>query len=111
RAEWVAKWEVERDTCKFHGGPVSECGDDERDWFPQLVVCQPSMQLEAAKRRFALLHEERPYHDGTMTLWSEKPSPSYPFHFSDGASIFLAEKDYGLGGDFLGQGLPLGEST
>ena len=59
------------------------------------------MQLEAAKRRFAALHEVRPYHDGTMTVWMEKPSRMTPFHYADGVSIFLAPEELGLGGDFL----------
>ena len=109
RAEWVTRWEVKRDTCKFHGGPKSECGDDDRDWFPQLTICQPSMQLAAAQARYADLHDKKPFHNGRMVDghfvdWSDKRSPDYPYHWSDGASIWLAPTDLGLGGDFLEQG-------
>jgi hypothetical protein len=110
RAEWVTRWEVKRDTCKFHGGPKSECGDDDRDWFPQLSICQPSMQLEAAKARYEQIHSERPFHDGTLTpdghfaRWSKTRSADYPYHWSDGVGIFLAPVDLGLGGDFLEMG-------
>lgn len=102
--DWIADDELERDTCQFHGGPRSECGDDERDWFPQLSICQPSMQLEAAKRRFERLHQDRPYHDGTMTLWAKDSSDAFPFHYADGVSVWMAPVDLGLGGDFLEQG-------
>lgn len=110
RAEWVARWEVERDTCKFHGGPRSECADDDRDWFPQLTICQPSMQLAAAEARYMLLHTEEPYHDGVMVdghfvNWSDKQSLDFPYSVTDGASIWIAPQDLGFGGDFLEQGL------
>lgn len=62
------------------------------------------MQLEAARTRYQLLHEERPYHDGSRANWAKEPSLEFPFHFTDGASISLAEEDLGLGGDFLEQG-------
>lgn len=105
----MTRWEVKRDTCQFHGGPKSECADDDRDWFPQLTICQPSMQLEAAKARYAELHAEAPYHNGRMVDghfvdWSKERTENYPYHWADGASIWLAPTDLGLGGDFLEQG-------
>lgn len=99
--EWIADYEIEQTTCKTHGGPVSECGDDERDWFPQLIVCHPTMQLEAAKSMYGDLHQERPFHSGDMTQWARTRSPEFPFHWSDGASIFISPTDHGFGGDFL----------
>jgi hypothetical protein len=64
------------------------------------------MELAAAQRLYQLLHEKRPYHDGVMVdghfvNWAEEPSPQFPYHMHDGASIWVSPVDYGLGGDFL----------
>ena len=99
---WIALWERERLTCPVHHGPVDECPDDQRDWFPQRRVCWPTAQLEAAKRLYAAIHEDRPYHDGSFNRWAEKPSHEYPFHYADGVSIYLAETDENPEDDFLG---------
>jgi hypothetical protein len=102
----IAVYEIEKDRCQFHGGPYSECGDDERDWFPQLSVCHPTMQLKFAQRRFEKLHEDEPYHDGYFRFWSKEPTKRCPFHYTDGATIFLSPEDLNLGGDFLKQQEP-----
>lgn len=98
--EWIAAWEAERNTCAFHGGPVGECEDDERDWFPQMSVCWPTAQLEAAKRRYASLHDKEPFTDGGGQ-WAEKPSLAFPFHFSDGVRFWLSPFDLNPDDDFL----------
>lgn len=74
------------------------------------------MQLAASQRLYQLLHEKQPYHDGVMedghfVNWSDTPSPEYPFHWSDGASIYMAPIDLGLGGDFLGRSVPGGQQV
>lgn len=97
----IAKWESERTTCKFHGGPLDECADDERDWFPQRMVCQPTMQLQAAMALYADLHEERPFHDGTFQNWAKERSRAFPFRFDDGVSFYLAETDVDPEDNFL----------
>lgn len=100
--EWIAAWETERTTCHFHGGPVSECGDDERDWFPQRTICWPTAQLEAAKRRYAMLHADEQYTDG-LGGWAKDASIQFPFHYSDGVSFWLSRVDLTPDDDFLGQ--------
>lgn len=62
------------------------------------------MQKLAAQRRFNRLHSEKPWHDGSMTNWTEKPTDETPFNYEDGTAIWLSERDLGLGGDFLQQG-------
>lgn len=49
--------------------------------------------MEAAKRLFSLLHEERPYHNGDFTGWSKEPSVSTPFHYGDGHRFYMAPVD------------------
>lgn len=107
--EWIAEWEIDRETCPVHGGPLSECGDDDRDWFPQRHVCQPAMQLRGAERIYGLLHEDMPFHDGTFTRWAAKPSRAFPFHYLDGVTIWLSPADTDPDDDFLGA-IPADES-
>lgn len=66
------------------------------------------MQQQMAQRRWDLLHEKAPYHDGTFTLWSDKPTPVCPFHYSDGVTIWVSPDDLTPDDDFLEQGLPDG---
>lgn len=80
---------------------MSECGDDEKDWFPQMSVCWPTAQLEAAKGLYAALHEDKPYHDGSFKRWAKERSHSTAFHFSDGVSFYLSEADDPDAEDFL----------
>lgn len=70
-----------------------------------MSVCWPTAQLEAAKRRYELLHENEPYHDGNGH-WAEKPSLDYPFHLSDGTSFWMSPVDLSPDDDFLGQSVP-----
>lgn len=85
-------------TCKFHGGPLSECEDDDKDWFPQLTICRPTATREAARALYAKLHEELPFTDGNGN-WSKERSWDNPYHFLDGATIWLSDVDTG-GPDF-----------
>lgn len=81
---------------------MSECGDDERDWFPQRSVCWPTAQLKAAERLYEKQHEERPYHDGSFSEWASQPSLDYPFHYMDGVSFWLSPVDLNPEDDWLG---------
>lgn len=85
----------------MHGGPFDECPDDQRDWFPQRRICWPSAQLAAANRKYDELHKDRPYHDGSETVWSETPTVLTPFHYRDGVTIFLAATELNPDDDFL----------
>lgn len=51
------------------------------------------MEREAASARFAELHSERPFHDGTYTSWAKERSRSHPYHFGDGVTIWAADMD------------------
>lgn len=104
--DWLADWEIERDTCTFHGGSYSECPDADRDWFPQMSVCYPTMQEKAAQRRWESLHHERPYHDGSFESWSKEPSLSHPFKYDDGVMIWVSKEDLSPADDFLEQKSP-----
>lgn len=110
--DWRARAESERDVCKFHGGPVDECADDERDWFPQMSICWPTAQLAAAQALYADLHKDKPYHDGHFKNWAEVRSRQHAFHYADGVSMWLATEDI-PGLDFLAgaRGLDASEDT
>lgn len=108
--DWIARHERDRETCKFHGGPVEECADDERDWFPQMSVCQPTMQLAAAQELYADLHEEMPFHDGTRERWAKKRSRMFPFHYRDGTSFWMSPVELDPDNDFLSDAPPDDES-
>ena len=99
----IAAWEVDQERCPHHGGPLSECPDDEKDWFPQLRICQPAMQLAAANRLYDLRHKDKPYHDGLRRFWAEEPSRLTPFHYRDGVTIWMSKDDLTPDDDFLGQ--------
>ncbi len=62
------------------------------------------MQLLYAKRRWEELHEEKPYHDGTFSVWSEKATERTPFHFQDGVTVWLSQHDLTPDDNFLEQG-------
>lgn len=51
------------------------------------------METEAAKRLYSLLHEDKPFHDGTFTSWSDKPSKAHPYHHGDGVTVWVAPVD------------------
>lgn len=91
--ERIAAWELDRETCHEHGGPRSECDDADTDLYPQRHICYRTMQIEAARRRYADLHKERPYHDGSFKVWAKEASPDFPFHYDDGVTQWLATED------------------
>lgn len=77
------------------------CADPEHEWFPQLTVCYATRETQAAQAKFDQLHKKRPWHDGTMRRWAEERSDGFPYHYQHGTTIWVAETDLGLGGDFL----------
>lgn len=83
------------------GHPQHVCSDKSRQWFPQLEVCYPTMEQDAARERFRRLHEKRPWHDGTFTSWGEEQSADHPYRFDYGVTIWASREDLGHGGDFL----------
>lgn len=60
------------------------------------------MERAAANRRYAALHEKRPFHDGTFKRWSENATPSTPYHYGDGVTIWAASHDVNPDDNFLG---------
>ncbi|WP_228941846.1 hypothetical protein [Nocardioides sp. Leaf374] len=52
------------------------------------------MERAAALAKYQRLHEDRPYHDGTFTRWAEKRSDRFPYHHSDGVTVWVADQDY-----------------
>lgn len=64
------------------------------------------METQAAEARFERLHEKAQWHDGTFESWAAEQSLSHPYHFSHGTTIWAAEADLNLGGDFLGADSP-----
>jgi hypothetical protein len=59
------------------------------------------MDLAAAKRRYAALHEALPFHDGSFKSWVKERSDSHPFHFSDGVQVWVSDVDYSPDDNFL----------
>jgi hypothetical protein len=57
--------------------------------------------LAAADRLYDMLHEERPYHDGSFALWAKEPSREFPFHYRDGVTIWLSPVELNPDDDFL----------
>lgn len=103
---WVARWEINRETCGQCGKPLSECRDAKKHWYPQLTVCYATREREAALARFGRLHHDKPWHDGTFTRWAEKPDKAHPYRFDMGVTVFVSGSDLGLGGDFLSPHAP-----
>lgn len=74
-----------------------------------MAVCHVEMETEAARARFARLHEKRPWHDGTFTDWAEEPSGDHPYHYTYGLRIWVTEVDHGFGGNFTTRENPFEE--
>lgn len=91
----------ERSSCPIHGGPLEECSDEEKPWYPQRLICRKSMELAAADRKWESLHKDRPFHDGSFKSWRVERSDSHPYHYTDGVRLWVAEVDYEPDGDWL----------
>jgi hypothetical protein len=83
-----------------------DCEDIDGDWFPQRDICWSTAAAQVAQRKYDKLHEQRPWHDGTETVWNEKYSLLTPFHYRDGTSLWVSKHDLTPDDMFLGdQGL------
>lgn len=86
----------------MHGGPLAECSDDHKDWFPQRHICYPTMLQKAAQRTYEELHRDAPFHDGEFKYWSKDWSPGTPHHYMDGVTIWLSPVELNADDEFLG---------
>lgn len=64
-------------------------------------MCYKTLELISAQRKYAALHEARPYHDGSFEDWSDKQSDSHPFKYDEGVRIWVADVDYDPDGTWL----------
>lgn len=59
------------------------------------------MAAQAANRQYDALHEAKPFHDGTFTVWTKERSEATPFHYRDGVTIWVSPDDLTPDDDFL----------
>lgn len=109
RDYWVAEWHMSREECSQHGGPLSECSDPDKPWFPQMSVCNAAIEAASAKTLWELKHKDRPWHNGDFSSWAAEPSVTHSVHRDAGVNIWVAPTDLGVGGDFL-SGVPGADS-
>ena len=88
-----ARWAERQARCPHCGRDRAECSDPEKVWYPQREVCYATMESEAAKAKWAALHEARPWHDGQWRTWAEKRSDSHPYHRDHGLTIGVHDTD------------------
>lgn len=60
------------------------------------------MELAAAQAKYADMHAERQFHDGSFARWSDKRSASYPYRYDEGVTIGIADSDLAPHDHFLG---------
>ena len=107
RAVWVARHARETaPKCGKCGGDPAVCSDAEKSWYPQRTVCYADMETQAARARYADLHEDRPYHNGRFRGWSEKRSRYAPYKYDEGVTIWAAPVDFAPDDDFLARARP-----
>jgi hypothetical protein len=94
-------WDIENLTCSQCGQGYVDHADAEKVWYPQRTVDYAAMELAAAHARYAAVHEDRPFHDGSFKSWAAKRSSSHPYKYDEGVSIFLAETDVQPWDEFL----------
>lgn len=51
------------------------------------------MELEAASSAYDDLHKDAPYHDGTFQSWSKERSAAFPYRYSEGVKLGVADHD------------------
>lgn len=73
--------------------PHAVCGDAQTDWYAQRTVDYGEMAQEAFTARYAALHKDMPYHDGTFTFWAKERSAQRPFHFQAGVTVTVSTTD------------------
>ena len=59
------------------------------------------MDLVAAEWKYAALHEDMPFHDGSFKSWAKERSDSHPYHFNDGVRLWVSDVDYDPDGTWL----------
>ena len=59
------------------------------------------MELAAAERKWAALHQDMPWHDGKFQSWAKERSDSHPCHYSDGVKFWVSDIDYDPNGTWL----------
>lgn len=67
-------------------------------------MCWETADRAAAERRYAALHDDEPYHDGTFAKWAKKATPDTPYHFNDGVTITVSDRDEHPDDNFLTKG-------
>lgn len=87
--------------CSQCGGDRADCSDPEKMWYPQRAICHLTRERMAAERRYAELHKDRPYHDGTERSWAKEASRTHPYHFNDGVHVWVAVEDVNPDDQFL----------
>jgi hypothetical protein len=75
-------------------------------WYAQRSICFPTMEAASANARYAERHKEKPFHDGTfptdLAAWSATRTPSHPFKYDEGVTIWAADTDVNPHDHFLG---------
>ncbi|GAA4123248.1 hypothetical protein GCM10022215_29710 [Nocardioides fonticola] len=106
RGWWIARWEIEQDSCPQCGRPREECGDPTKRWYPQRSICYATREAAAAQRMYDHLHAEKPFHDGTYSGWVKDfaPGAGKIYRYEDGASIWAAPVDLNPEDKFLAGG-------
>lgn len=99
--DWIARWEIERDTCQRCGSKRDECENPEHEWYPQKHVDFAEMSQKAAQWMWESKHEKEPYHDGSFTNWAKDRSSQFPFHRDDGVTIWVSRLDLTPDDDFI----------
>lgn len=64
-------------------------------------MCYATRARQAAQRRWDERHKDLPFHDGSYGRWQKDYRLGW-FHYAEGATVWVAQTDLGLGGDFLG---------
>ncbi|MCW2785250.1 MAG: hypothetical protein JWP74_1767 [Marmoricola sp.] len=59
------------------------------------------MERAATEHRWSALHEDKPWHNGDFTAWAEKRSDATPYHFKDGVTLYVSDRDDNPDDDFL----------
>jgi hypothetical protein len=93
RSEAEALQEAEHLVCPACGNLREECADPDRLWYPQRHICYASKTREAADRMYAEKHKAAPFHSGNERGWVKDFSPKTPFHFRDGARVWVSQLD------------------
>ena len=64
------------------------------------------MEQRAAEARYAALHEDAPYHDGTFEFWSSDRTADTPYRYDEGVDIVVTTENHEGSGDFLKRKYP-----